>query len=374
MATYTFNKFKSTTIYGALNNLDYPDNSVQASCNIQRNLIVGGALTISGTLTSSGIINGNKIYYNGVDISSTYVSNSSLATTLSNYNTYLTPNQLFYNSIGLVATGYVSGGSTHTITNNVGTMTIATSGYPVKINASKLQFSTTGITYYDVLTTNTGALLSGATFTGTAAGLTPATSDNSTTFATTAYVKAQNYGSGGASLSSANTWSNLQNFSYNLGTTPSYQYLGGLTIGQNVSSGLWETDYVANTLNFGSNAGGHRFFVINNGTNPNGLSSASIPTLDITPSQVTACSVLNIKQSTATNSAIFQFLDNTGASRGNIYSSAIGSVFHFDINPDKNTNGYQWMNQNTGAVLMALDVNGNLSTANLIIATQRILK
>jgi len=63
----TFNKFKSTTIYGAFNNLDYEDNTVQASSNIQRNLTVGG------DLSCNGIIYGNKLYYNGVDISSKFL-------------------------------------------------------------------------------------------------------------------------------------------------------------------------------------------------------------------------------------------------------------------------------------------------------------
>ena len=63
----TFNKFKSTTIYGAFNNLDYEDNTIQASSNIQRNLTVGG------DLSCNGIINGNKLYYNGMDISSNFL-------------------------------------------------------------------------------------------------------------------------------------------------------------------------------------------------------------------------------------------------------------------------------------------------------------
>ena len=74
MTTPTFNKFKSTTIYGNLNNIDYPDNSVQASAYFQRNL------TISGDITCSGIIKGNKLYYDNVDISSTFVSNTTLGT------------------------------------------------------------------------------------------------------------------------------------------------------------------------------------------------------------------------------------------------------------------------------------------------------
>ena len=47
MTTPTFNKFKSTTIYGAFNNADYEDNSIQASANIQRNLTVGGDIVVA---------------------------------------------------------------------------------------------------------------------------------------------------------------------------------------------------------------------------------------------------------------------------------------------------------------------------------------
>ena len=79
MTTPTFNKFKSTTIYGNFNNVDYPDNSVLASAYFQRNL------TISGDLTCSGIIYGEKLFYDNVDISSTFVSNLTLSSTLSNY-------------------------------------------------------------------------------------------------------------------------------------------------------------------------------------------------------------------------------------------------------------------------------------------------
>ena len=79
MTTPTFNRFKSTTIYGSFNNIDYPDNSLLASAYFQRNL------TISGDLTCSGIIYGKRLFYDNVDISSTFVSNTALSSTLSNY-------------------------------------------------------------------------------------------------------------------------------------------------------------------------------------------------------------------------------------------------------------------------------------------------
>ena len=77
----TFNKFKSTTVYGAFNNLDYEDNTVQASSNIQRNLTVGGDIVVA-----TGNIKGKKLFYDNVDIDSTYVKNISLTTTLNSYS------------------------------------------------------------------------------------------------------------------------------------------------------------------------------------------------------------------------------------------------------------------------------------------------
>ena len=57
--TTPFNKFKSTTIYGAFNNIDYLDNTVQASAFFQR------ALTCSGDITCSGIIYGKNGTFTG---------------------------------------------------------------------------------------------------------------------------------------------------------------------------------------------------------------------------------------------------------------------------------------------------------------------
>jgi hypothetical protein len=92
----THNKFKSSTIHGTFQNLDYDDNSVQASATFQRNVSIGGVLIVND-------ISCNK-FANYVPISSFtstlssytlnstltatlsyYVANSTLATTLSNY-------------------------------------------------------------------------------------------------------------------------------------------------------------------------------------------------------------------------------------------------------------------------------------------------
>ena len=176
MSTPTFNKFKSTTIYGAFNNLDYEDNSMQASSNIQRNLTVGGDIT-----SAEGNIKGKKLYYDDVDISTLFAS-------------LLQPQ--FRGNIDITVIDPILNPYTFSITNSTGaiSMNTYTGTYPLTIKASNLQLSkNNGTNYYDVLTSNTGALKSGATFTGNVLGITATTTDNTTKFATTAFVKAQNY-------------------------------------------------------------------------------------------------------------------------------------------------------------------------------------
>jgi hypothetical protein len=48
----TYNNFKSTTIKGSFNNLDYPDGSIQASANFQRNVDIKGNINL-GNETST---------------------------------------------------------------------------------------------------------------------------------------------------------------------------------------------------------------------------------------------------------------------------------------------------------------------------------
>jgi hypothetical protein len=258
MTTPTFNKFKSTTIYGNLNNLDYPDNSVQASAYFQRNL------TVSGDVTCSGIINGKQLYYDNVDISSTFVSNTTLNTLSTHINDYYAPliQPLLRGNIDLAVIDNIFNNLyTFSISNNSGNITMNTYNgtLPIKIKASNLQLSkNNGLNYYDVVTTNTltsslspyaltsslssyaltsslssyaltsslssYALTSGATFTGDVIGLTALSTDNTTKFATTAFVKAQNYLTS-ASLSSYALTSSLS----------SYALLSGATFTGNVS-------------------------------------------------------------------------------------------------------------------------------------------
>jgi len=86
-------------------------------------------------------------------------------------------------------------------------------------------------------------------------------------------------------------------------------------------------------------------------------------------------STVNLTQKTSTNSAILQFRADTGNSRATIYSSAIDNVFRFQIESFYNPNGFEWIIGSTGAVLMKLDINGNLTTAgsNSVFGTCQIL-
>jgi len=56
MAIPTFNKFKSTTIYGDFINDDYTDNSVLASATFKRNITTTGDLILNGITDVSTIL------------------------------------------------------------------------------------------------------------------------------------------------------------------------------------------------------------------------------------------------------------------------------------------------------------------------------
>ena len=90
----TFNKFKSSTIYGNFNNSDYPDNSILANGQFDRDLTIKGNLNL-GTEITNRDVSGNiigytdtngqiKFYLNGVlyniTLSQLIQLNSTLAT------------------------------------------------------------------------------------------------------------------------------------------------------------------------------------------------------------------------------------------------------------------------------------------------------
>ena len=120
------NKFKSTTIYGAFNNLDYPDASVLASANIQRNLIVGGDIT-----SSTGSLKSKKLNFdNGTQQSSITQNNNNL--------TISTPTKLSLSTGDLeIINNSLLGGITSIGTyTNMANGTISTSGLSICRNLS----------------------------------------------------------------------------------------------------------------------------------------------------------------------------------------------------------------------------------------------
>jgi hypothetical protein len=207
MSAPTFNKFKSTTIYGKFNNVDLTDSSggviTSASAHFQRDL------TISGNLTSSGIIYGKKLFYDNVDISSTFVSNLTLSSTLNNYTLSSTLSN--YTLSSALSNYVMSGGSASFNMLNLNQPAfiqfLDSSGnakaliYPSSISnvfrfavlsGNGFEWENAGTNLMQ-LNTSGHLTVSGATFSGNVSGLTAATSDNSTKFATTAFVKNQNY-------------------------------------------------------------------------------------------------------------------------------------------------------------------------------------
>lgn len=80
----SFNKFKSTTIYGDFNNADYPDNTIKASGTFERDLNVKGILNIGITGSSyytsigtTGTINCKNLVLPNGDVQ-TQINNISL--------------------------------------------------------------------------------------------------------------------------------------------------------------------------------------------------------------------------------------------------------------------------------------------------------
>ena len=407
MTTPTFNKFKSTTIYGAFNNADYEDNSIQASANIQRNLTVGGDIVVA-----DGNIKGKKLFYDNVDISSTFVSNASLTTTLNSYANL--GNASFYGSLTAVTpitsdistkvatTSFVSTKlsaaltsyallSSATFTGPLKAITqvstdnstlVATTayvkgqGYLTSASLSNYALSSTLSNYalssslsnYALSSSLSNyALLSGSTFTGNVSGLTATTTDNSTKFATTAFVKAQNYISSNPDLSP-------------------YALLSGATFTGNVSgltatttdnSTLLATTAFVKNQNYLTTASLSPYALSSSLSNYALTSSLSNYALSSSLSNYALLSgatftgtvdcnngLLNISQPSSTQSPILQFRNNNGQARALIYPSVSSSVLRFSIIPNYGTNGFEW--EKTGTTLMSLDSNGNLKSTGLL--------
>ena len=361
MTTPTFNRFKSTTIYGNFNNVDYPDNSVLASAYFQRNL------TISGDLTCSGIIYGEKLFYDNVDISSTFVSNLTLSSTLSNYalSSALTPYAL---SSSLSNYALSSSLSNYALSSSL-------SNYALSSSLSNYITSSALTPYALSSSLNNYALLSGATFTGTVNcnnGLTTAAGKDvhiscNNTFPTTNSGGKQGLGffwnkSGGVG--------EVNLLTYGQGGT------GGLSIwNSNVSNVPTKlVEFFPSGSVFTTTVNGITPAVVDDSTKfattafvkaQNYLSTASLSSYALlsgaTFTGTVNCNngLLNISQPSSTQSPILQFLNNLGQSRALIYPSVGDSVLRFSIIPNYGTNGFEW--EKTGTTLMSLDSSGNLS-------------
>jgi hypothetical protein len=122
-----YNNLRSTTVHGQFKNLDYADNSITASATFQRNVSIGGDLTISGTAvipnyTNNSTLNSTFLKINDAsstyatitnlttlsnNLSSNYPTNSTLSSTLSGFHSkssfsiYTTGNQTGYIRIGI---------------------------------------------------------------------------------------------------------------------------------------------------------------------------------------------------------------------------------------------------------------------------------
>ena len=90
----TSNQFKSSTIRGTLNNIDDTVNGITASVNIQRDVVVGGQLTVNGVNFTSKVNTSDYGTFNGdviLNQSNTYLSGDTTNFTIKNKYSIYTP-------------------------------------------------------------------------------------------------------------------------------------------------------------------------------------------------------------------------------------------------------------------------------------------
>ena len=356
MSAPTFNKFKSTTIYGNFNNVDFTDSS-------------GGVITpatayFQSDVTSSGIIYGKKLFYDNVDISSTFVSNLTLSSTLSNYalSSALTPYAL--------SSSLSNYALSSTLSNYA--LSSALSNYALSSTLSNYALSSALTPYALSSSLNNYALLSGATFTGALNATTQATSNNSTLVATTAFVKAQNYLTSNPDLSpyallSGATFTGalnattqaLSNNSTLVATTAyvkGLNYITSSALSPYALSSTLSNYALSSTLNNYALSTTLINYALSSTLNNYALLSGATFT-----GTVNCNNVLNITQPSSTTSPILQYVNDIGQARALIYPSAIANVLRFSILSTVGMIGYEW--ENRGNILMTLDLSGNLTIA-----------
>ena len=97
----TSNQFKSSTIRGSLNNVDDTVNGITASVNIQRDVVVGGQLTVNGVNFTSKVNTSDYGTFNGdlvLNQSNTYLSGDTTNFTIKNKYPIYTQNPLIVDS------------------------------------------------------------------------------------------------------------------------------------------------------------------------------------------------------------------------------------------------------------------------------------
>ena len=232
MTTPTQNKFKSTAVYGAFINDDYPDASVLADATFKNNITTTGDLTLNGKTDVSIMNNASTIVtttqkilgdivLNGGDITlnsgvTTVVTKNLAGSTLSTVNTSVSGglncqlinnyghlNQWKGGNLKIYDTSNLAHSLIYTSSGTLNIRTYNVATYPVLFYCTKLQHSpNNGVNTYDVLTTQTGvssstlsnyALLASPTFTGVPLAPTATLTDSTTQIATTAFVKNQGY-------------------------------------------------------------------------------------------------------------------------------------------------------------------------------------
>lgn len=291
------NKFKSTNIYGAFNNLDYPDNSVQASANIQRDLVVGGSIKSkilnfdNGTQQSSITQNNNNLTIStptklSLSTGDLEVISNSLLGGITSIGTYTNLANGTISTSGLSICRNLSSYNNETdlcfVVNQYGqnhalSMYFGEGGSVTSATPSFFKFYTDSTPY---LTTNNIQLNSAQAY---------PFSGNTNCLATIGYINSaiSNYSNNYPQFNGTNFWTDVNNFNINIGALPSFNYGYGLSIGQNITSGLYETDFVHNN---GTHGGGFRFYINSNGI----TTGTSVPTMDINLTSIELRSNTNI--------------------------------------------------------------------------------
>ena len=178
--TLTFNRFKSTTIYGNLNNQDFTStvNGITtqelANANFKRNVSILGDLTLGNETDGTGgniLVNINDVTHTLTPTKLKYLSTitSDYATTISNFAPLVSPS---FSGTPLAPTPTTDKNNTEIAT----TAFVKAQGYTTTPNNFSLY-----------------APLVSPSFSGTPLAPTPTTDKNNTEIATTAFVKAQKY-------------------------------------------------------------------------------------------------------------------------------------------------------------------------------------